>query len=161
MRYFTIEECICSDTASANRIDNTPGKEQQAHIVESVETLLDPLREGWGQYSMQNGLGSSGIRFSSGYRSPALNRLIGGASTSAHCYGYAFDLVPVNGKMREFKQFCRNFLADKAFDQLISEEESAEGIPAWMHVGYKHPDGHTQRRQFLSMIGNRYYPMTE
>lgn len=146
---------------SSNGIDNTLENEQQAHIVESTERLLDTLREGWRLYCIQNGLGLSNIRIALGYRLRKLNPLMGEAPISVFCCGYAFDLMSVNGKMREFKQFCRNFLADKAFDQLISEEESAEGIPAWMHVGYKHPDGHTQRRQFLSMIGNRYYPMTE
>lgn len=130
MRYFTLQECINSDTAKARGIDNTPGAEHEAHII------------------------------SSGYRGPKLNAAVGGSSTSAHCHGYAFDLVPTNGKMREFKRFCRTFLADKAFDQLISEKENDQGVPNWMHVGYKHPDGVRQRRQYLSMIGGKYYPMT-
>ena len=96
----------------------------------------------------------------SGYRGPKLNAAVDGSSTSAHCHGYAFDLVPTNRKMREFKHFCRAFLADKAFDQLISEKENDQGVPNWMHVGYKHPDGVRQRRQYLSMIGGKYYPMT-
>lgn len=63
--------------------------------------------------------------------------------------------------MMEFKRFCRNFLADKAFDQLISEGEDKFGVPAWMHVGYKHPDGVHQRRQYRSMIDGKYYSMTK
>ena len=31
--------------------------------------------------------------------------------------------------MREFKRFCREFLADKAFDQLISEKENDQVYP--------------------------------
>lgn len=46
-------------------------------------------------------------------------------------------------------------------NQLISEGENADGIPAWMHVGYKHPDGIQQRGQYLSMIHGKYYPMTD
>ena len=128
--------------------------------MESIETLIDPLREAWEAYCRQHDLGKVGIRISSGYRGPELNAAVGGSSTSAHCHGYAFDLVPTNGKMREFKRFCRAFLADKAFDQLISEGEDENGIPSWMHVGYKHPDGVRQRRQYLSMIGGKYCPMT-
>lgn len=45
MKYFTLKECIYSDTAQKKGIDNTPTPEIEAHIVESVETLLDPLRE--------------------------------------------------------------------------------------------------------------------
>lgn len=45
MKYFTMEECTRSDTAKAKGIDNTPGAAHKAHIVESIETLIDPLRE--------------------------------------------------------------------------------------------------------------------
>ena len=37
---------------------------------------------------------AKGINISSGYRGPELNTAVGGSSTSAHCHGYAFDLVP-------------------------------------------------------------------
>lgn len=161
MKYFTMEECTHSDTAKAQGIDNTPSPVHRMHIVESIETLIDPLREAWEAYCKQNNLGKVGIRISSGYRGPELNKAVGGSSTSAHCHGYAFDLVPTNGKMMEFKRFCRDFLADKAFDQLISEGEDKQGMPSWMHVGYKHPDGVQQRHQFLSMIGGKYCPMTD
>lgn len=104
---------------------------------------------------------AKGINISSGYRCPELNKAVGGSSTSAHCHGYAFDLVPTNGQMRAFKRFCRDFLAGRAFDQLISEGEDNSGMPSWMHVGYKHPDGKRQRGQYLSMIHGKYYPMTD
>lgn len=161
MKYFTMEECTHSKTAIENGIDNTPDEACKAHIVESVEMLLDPLREAWGQYCVQNGLGKAGILISSGYRSKNLNKKVGGSDTSAHCYGYAFDLVPVNKEMMRFKQFCRDFLAGRDFDQLISEGESKDGTPKWMHVGYKHPDGKQQRHNLYSMINGKYYPMTK
>ncbi|WP_455998482.1 D-Ala-D-Ala carboxypeptidase family metallohydrolase [Phocaeicola barnesiae] len=161
MKYFTLQECIYSATAAARKIDNTPTPEIEAHIVESIETLIDPLREAWEAHCRQNGLGKVGINISSGYRGPALNQAVGGSDTSAHCHGYAFDLVPVNGQLRAFKRFCRDFLAGRAFDQLISEGEDSRGVPSWMHVGYKHPDGKQQRRQCYSMIHGKYYPMTD
>lgn len=161
MKYFTLQECIYSSTAVAKGIDNTPTPEIEAHIVESVETLLDPLREAWGRHCNSKGAGSPGIRISSGYRCPALNKAVGGSSTSAHCYGYAFDLVPVNGRMMEFKHFCREFLAGRKFDQLISEAEDKNGLPKWMHVGYKYTDGVQQRGEFRSMINGNYCSMTQ
>lgn len=57
MKYFTLQECIYSSAAVAKGFDNTPTPEIEAHIVESVETLLDPLREAWQQ---QGGEGSFG-----------------------------------------------------------------------------------------------------
>lgn len=161
MKYFTLEECTCSKTARDCGICNIPTPEIEKNIVESVETLLDPLREAWENYCKQNGLGKVGINITSGYRCPELNAAVKGSPTSAHRYGYAFDLIPTNGQMRVFKRFCWKVLADKAFDQLISENESSNGMPKWMQVGYKHPDGKRQRRQYLSMIHGKYYPMTD
>lgn len=125
-----MRECTYSSTAVAKGIDNTPMPKIEAHIVESVETLLDPLRGAWETHCKQNGLGKAGINISSGYRCPVLNKAVGGSTTSAHRYGYAFDLVPINGHMLAFKRFCRDFLAGHAFDQLISEGEDDSGMPS-------------------------------
>lgn len=158
MRYFTLTECTRSATAAARRIDNTPNARQRARITETVEQLLDPLRAAWERRCNDEGLGTPAIRITSGFRSPQLNAAVGGAPDSAHCLGYAFDLLPENGRMEAFKAFCRAFLADRPFDQLISEEEDARLIPRWLHLGYKSPRGE-QRRQFLSMRRGRYAPM--
>ncbi|MDK7740930.1 D-Ala-D-Ala carboxypeptidase family metallohydrolase, partial [Veillonella nakazawae] len=76
-----ISECTRSETATAKGIDNTPGVEHLAHIVETVETLLDPLRDAWEDYCHHLGLGTPGIRISSGYRGPVLNAAVGGSIT--------------------------------------------------------------------------------
>ena len=58
----------------------------------------------------------------------------------------------------EFKSFCRGFLRVREFDQLISEKENGQGVPSWMHIGYKNSEGKQRkaaavydRRQILSM----------
>lgn len=160
MRYFTIEEAVRSATALARGIDNTPSDEHRRHIEETIDHCLDPLREAWGLFCSNKSLGAAGIRVSSGYRSPKLNAAVGGSATSAHCFGYAFDLVPLNGRMKEFRQFCRDWFASHPFDQLISEDEGTDGVPRWMHVGFRDGAGR-QRRQMLSMRGGRYSPMTQ
>ncbi len=95
----------------------------------------------------------------SGYRGFRLNDAVGGSKTSAHCIGYAADLVPANGRLAEFKRFCRDWIKGRPFDQLISEDENAAGVPRWIHIGYKDQHG-GQRRQLLSMVGGKYKPMT-
>lgn len=159
MRYFTWEECIYSSTADAHRIDNQPDEVQRQRIIETVESLLDPLRESWEMFCAAKGWGSPQIRISSGFRSARLNALVRGAATSAHCLGWAFDLVPVNGRMADFKAFCRAFLADRLFDQMISEDEDENGTPRWIHIGYKTTGG-KQRRQLLSMRNGGYSVMS-
>lgn len=160
MKYFTLSECTASSTAKRLGIDNTPSAEHKAHIIETIGNCLDPMREDWEKYCVNNNLGKPAIQVSSGYRSPKLNTAVKGAKTSAHSVGYAFDLVPLNGKMAEFKKFCREYFSDHDFDQLISENEDKNGKPQWIHVGYKNVEG-KQRKEFLSMINGRYYSMTK
>lgn len=159
MKHFTMEELTRSDTARARGIDNTPLVEHRRNLIDMVDELIDPLRERWAIVCANEQLGSPQLRVTSGYRSRALNEAVGGAATSAHLLGYALDLVPANGAMRRFKEVCRDFLKGRKFDQMISEGEDASGNPAWVHVGYKNAEGR-QRRQFLSMRGGTYIPMT-
>ena len=156
MKYFTLQEFIVSATAKRLGINNTPAQWQVDNINELVDNLLDPLREAWSKYCVDNNLGSGGIHVNSGVRSEALNKAINGSKTSAHMLGAAADIVPTNGRMAEFKKFCMGWLKDKTFDQFISEEEDANGTPRWIHLGYKNSKG-THRKQFLKMIKNKYY----
>jgi putative chitinase len=156
MKYFTIEEFIKSSTADKYGIDNTPEQWQINNIIEFVNNLLDPLREAWAEHCRHYNLGSPAIKVTSGVRSKALNKKLGSSNTSSHYYGSAVDMVPANGKLKEFKDFCIFWLKDKSFDQLISENENEKGVPKWMHLGYKRYDG-VKRHQFMYMVNNKYY----
>lgn len=160
MKYFTMDEFVRSETATKRGIDNTPTDYQKSNVIEMVDNLLDPLREAWGVYCQQRALGTPAIRVSSGIRSEALNKAVGGSKTSAHYHGYAADLVPYNGKLAEFKKFCVDWLFDKDFDQMISENEDSNRVPEWIHIGYKHGSG-KQRRQYLYMVNGKYYTLTD
>jgi putative chitinase len=101
------------------------------------------------------------LRISSGIRSKKLNAAVGGSKTSAHYLGYAADIVPCNGNLRHFKKFCISWLMDKDFDQFISEDEEWNNrTPRWIHIGYKNSAG-KQRRNFLYMIDNKYYTLSD
>lgn len=146
MTYFTINEMIASDTAKARGIDNSPTTEVRANLVALVETLLDPLREAW----------KSPIKVTSGYRCPELNRTreIRGSSTSAHLYGCAADIVPINGEISRFKAFCLKYFDARRhlFDQVILE---VDGEREWVHIGLKTADGR-KRGQLMEYKNNRY-----
>ena len=146
MTYFTINEMIASDTAKAKGIDNSPTTEVRANLVALIETLLDPLREAW----------KSPIKVTSGYRCPELNRAreIRGSSTSAHLYGYAADIVPINGNIADFKVFCKNYFGNRRhlYDQVILEDN---GKSEWVHIGLKTADGR-KRGQLMEYKNNRY-----
>lgn len=140
MKYFTFEEFEKSETAKLRGIDNTIPDEYKENITEFVENLLDELREEWG----------SPIRITSGYRSEPLNRALNGSKTSAHTIGYAADIQPVNGKMKDFMKFVEEFLQDKVWDQCIWEKMKC-GTCQWVHIGYKNRQN-SQRKQIFSLI---------
>lgn len=110
MKYFTMEELTASVTARRLGLDNTPTPEHRSNIEMFVGQLLDPLRSAWAAKCANDKLGSNAINVTSGYRGFRLNAAVGGSKTSAHCVGYAADLVPANGRLAEFKKFCRDWL---------------------------------------------------
>lgn len=159
MKYFTLAELTRSATAQKMGLKNSPSYEHRENLKMMVLMLLDPLREAWTSKCADEQWGTPALTVTSGYRGFRLNKAVGGSSTSAHCVGLAADLVPANGRLAEFKAFCRDWLKGRYFDQMISEDENAAGVPRWIHLAYKnHSD--RQRLQLLSMSGGKYKPMT-
>lgn len=139
MRYFTLNELVKSDTATKKGIDNTPTMFAMRNLTLFVNTLLDDLRSAW----------DSPLKVTSGYRCPALNKAVGGVENSAHLYGLAVDLVPMNGDFNKFTTFVKKwFRARTDFDQVIEERA---GGSRWIHIGWKQPDTLNQRRQIFDL----------
>ena len=140
--FFTLKELCASATAKAKNIDNFPTFEIAAHLQELAETFLDPLRRAWG----------GAILVNSGYRSPALNKAVGGVAKSVHQIGYAADIRPANGKTEQFIDFARAWvIAGRIkFDQFI-HETSSDGKTVWLHIGLYNNTG-SQRGQFLNLV---------
>lgn len=131
MKYFTLEELTRSAVATARGIPNIPGENEREALEVLVLALLDPLRELWGKP----------IYVNSGYRSPALNKAVGGVSNSQHRKGQAADITTCNtASNRKLFALIRDGGFD--FDQLIDE---ADGT--WIHVSYVSPS--ENRRQVL------------
>lgn len=158
MKYFTISELVHSDTARRLGLDNTPTVEYRRNLEEMVDRLIDPLRQAWEGECIRYGFGAPALVVSSGYRTAELNKAIGGSPTSAHCLGYAVDLIARNGRMREFRRFCRAWLSERMFDQLIAEQVRPDGSPVWMHIGYRNRQG-AQRKSCLVYRDGCYLPM--
>lgn len=148
MANFTIGELIQSSTACRLGIDNNPTPTVRVHLTETI-TLLESIRAEWEDYCNQHSLGTPAIRITSGYRSPELNKAVGGVKNSAHVAGYAADLQPVNGKQAEFEKFFANDFSKMgyAYDQIIIEKSKTA---RWVHVAYKRADG-KQRRQCFAL----------
>ena len=128
-KYFTIGELCRSATAHAKGIENTPGDNV---IIERLNSLmsecLDKVRELWGKP----------IGVNSGYRSPELNRAVGGAKNSQHLRGEACDIT-VGGKENNRKLFDMICASGIEFDQLIDESNYK-----WLHISYRQTDNRNQ-----------------
>lgn len=148
MANFTIAEMVQSNTADRLKISNNPPASVKVHLTETI-TLLECIRAEWEEYCERYSLGTPAIRISSGYRSPELNKAVGGVRNSAHVEGYAADLQPVNGKQDEFEKFFATEFSHMgyAYDQIIIEKSKTS---RWVHVGYKRADG-KQRRQCFTL----------
>ena len=138
----SLNELLASDTSTRKGIDNTPtGTVQLKNLIEASNELWQPVRDYLG-YPMV---------ISSGYRSPKLNKAIGGAKNSAHLHGLAIDfVVPGFGDTRKIIRALNQFFKEKniAFDQLILEYPNSPG--SWVHLGYKHSSG-AQRKQYFQI----------
>jgi len=145
MKHFTFQEFERSDTAARLKIDNRMPELVEAHVVELVDILLDPLREAWG----------GPLIVTSGYRCPELNKAVGGSETSAHTAGWAADLVPESDDPRGVQglvDFAMEWLTATGlpFDQLIYERS---GGRRWLHVGIRKLDGKQRREMKLYKDG--------
>ena len=91
---FTLEELTESATAKRLGIDNKPSEQIRLNLKALCEKVLQPLRNKF----------RNPIRISSGYRCQALNKAVGGVSTSQHLKGEAADInigIPSNRKLFE------------------------------------------------------------
>lgn len=120
MKHFTIEELSRSTTAMSRGINNKPNATQEAALTALVDNVLDPLRDKFGRPIMVN----------SGFRCTALNKAVGGASTSQHMTGEAADIDA--GTRAGNKELFDIIRKELPFDQVIDEKNFS-----WVHVSYK------------------------
>lgn len=108
-RYFNLAEMCQSDTARARGIDNTPPPVVKVRLETLIGRLLDPVREAWGKP----------LRVTSGFRSPVLNKAVGGVPDSQHVQGEAADITAGSPERNRklFELVRKRF----EFDQLIDE----------------------------------------
>jgi zinc D-Ala-D-Ala carboxypeptidase len=118
----TLGEVTKSATAIKFGISNKPSGDHLSNLIQIANKIFQPVRNHFNEP----------IIVSSGYRSEALNDLIGGASSSQHSKGEALDLDGSVENSRIF-EFIKNNLE---FDQLIWEFGDDEN-PDWVHVSYK------------------------
>ena len=133
-----LSEVTSSNTAKRKGISNMPTDEHIENFKKLAENVFQPIREHFGVP----------IKISSGYRSAALNKAIGGSSTSQHCSGEAIDIDMDGTSITNAQIF--NYIKDNlVFDQMIWEFGTDKN-PDWVHVSYESTG--KQRKQILKAV---------
>ena len=132
-RHISYKEGVYSRTATRLNIDNKPNDDQMQNMCLIAEEVFEPLRVWVG----------GPIKINSFFRSPELNKAIGGSTKSQHCHGQAIDLDDTFGRATyaEMYEFIRKYLD---FDQMIWEFGNDDN-PSWVHVSYVSEDKNRNR----------------
>ena len=112
---FTLDEMTRSQTATRFGIDNTPSQDVINNLLYLCNNVLQPLRDAKGS-----------IKISSGYRSPKVNKKVGGSSSSLHCHGCAADIDNLD---------VLDILCYIHYNLPYSELIMEYGLTGWCHVG--------------------------
>lgn len=141
---FSLIELTSSETAVRKGIDNTPNQVVVTNLKELCENVMQPLRDWYGKP----------INITSGYRSPKLNKAIGGSSTSDHCYGCAIDFTLPKEDYKMVFDWIRTNLT---FDQILWEFGD-DTAPQWIHVSFRLGNNRKQvLRAYKNAIGQTKY----
>lgn len=116
--HFTLEEFTVSQTAARKGLNNTPS-EDIVKVLTNTANQMEAVRK----------LLGAPITINSGYRSPEVNKAVGGARNSQHMTGEAVDFIaPGFGSVSAIVERIKS--SGLVFDQLIDEYGS------WVHISF-------------------------
>lgn len=137
--HFKLSEFTRSNTAQKLGLDNTPTDGALVNLPRTAQ-MLESVRAHLGVP----------ITITSGYRCPALNRAVGGATSSDHAQGMAADVVaPKFGTPYELAKALAPHIDALGIGQIIYE---VSGKSQWVHLSVRVPD-RTSNRVITIVVG--------
>jgi zinc D-Ala-D-Ala carboxypeptidase len=145
-KYLSLKESTRSKTAERLGIPNIPTPEHLVNMKRIGTQIFDKVRDHIG----------GPLFVSSFYRSPELNKAIGGSSTtSQHMTGEAMDIDAHNYKFGTNKKVF-DYIRTLEFDQLIWEFGNDQE-PDWVHVSLKKSGNRKQVLRAIKINGKTKY----
>ena len=145
--HFTLGEMVRSK--SHPEVYNVPPIEYIDHLVNLCQ-WLEVLRQEY--IERYNGGRDCPVVINSGYRSPMLNRAVGGGKDSNHLKGYAADIRCEDG-VQAIRYACLLIemfrKADKLWDEIIIEKK---GLRFWLHFAVRPEKGKDKNRGRISVM---------
>ena len=143
--HFTLSEMCSTSVQTADH--NFPSQE----VISNLKRLtkwLEMLRDEWNK---RYGEGNDPIIINSGYRSPAVNKAVGGVATSNHLTGCAADIrVLGNEQLVRYATILLDISKEsgESFDELIFEHNSRTGN-YWLHFAVR-ASGNRREIKFIN-----------
>lgn len=134
--HFTLREL----TKTGVNIENVPNEEQVNNLKRLCQ-WLEQLRRRWNNLY---GEGDDPIIINSGFRSPAVNKAVGGVPTSNHLTGCAVDIrcIGIEQALRYASILLDiSDLSHEDYDELLIEQKAHV---VWIHFAVK-PTGNRRR----------------
>ena len=146
--HFTLHELTRSDTAARRGINNIPDAAGIAKLRRVCAAILEPVRAHFG----------GPVNVNSGYRSPALNRVIPGSSnTSQHTVCEAVDFEVEGHSNYEVAKWIANGGIPE-FGQVILEfYNPAIAGSGWVHASLRSATNHNEVLTALRINGRTRY----
>ena len=135
---FSLAELTKTNTGLPNALP----KHLEGNLRALAENVLQPARDALGA-----------IEVTSCYRSPEVNKRVGGAKTSQHVQAQAADLKYSGGNDVLLEWLLENV----EYDQIINEHPDANGVPAWVHVSYVEGKNRKQKLKAVKVNGKTKY----
>jgi len=125
--HFTLAELTASNKAAQLGLKNTPPSELLPPLILLAE-LLERIRTTL----------KTPVIVTSGYRSPPVNRAVGGVTSSDHTQGHAADIVaPAYGSASDVAEALAPLVSVLGIGQLILEGVKGK---QWVHVSTRSPE---------------------
>lgn len=141
-QHFALAELTTSSTAQRMGLDNTAPPEVVPRLVRTAE-MLERIRATL----------DAPVIVTSGYRALAVNKAVGGVTTSDHAQGRAADIVaPTYGTPLQIARTLAPLVSVLGIGQLIYERF---GSTSWVHVSTRVPDKRVNRVITITSAGTQ------